>query len=88
MSRSRGSRAAPRSSKADDAALRAFACAIVAPVALAGCAQYAGVKPKRAVLQGPPGSEPLASAERKIERARKAVHSKPLDALGDCVETV
>jgi len=57
-------------------------------LALAGCAQYSEVKPKRPALQGPPGAEPLASAEKEIERALRHSHAKPLDALGDCVEAL
>jgi len=68
--------------------MRACVCLIAAILTLAGCAEYAEVRPKRAVLQGPSGSEPLASAEKEIERALRQVHSKPLDALGDCVEAL
>jgi len=68
--------------------MRACVCVVAAILTLAGCAEYAEVKPKRAVLQGPSGSEPLASAEKEIERALRHVHSKPLDALGDCVEAL
>src|SRR5438045_4147868 len=78
----------PRSSKAETAAMRACVYVIAAILTLAGCAEYAEVKPKRAVLQGPSGSEPLASAEKEIERARRHIHSKPLGALGDCVEAL
>src|SRR5258708_24587820 len=66
--------------------MRGFVCAFVVALTLAGCAQYAEVKPRRPVLQGPPGSEPLASAEREIERALQRDRSQPLRALGDCVE--
>ncbi len=68
--------------------MRACVCVVAAILTLAGCAEYAEVKPKRAVLQGPSGPEPLASAEKEIERALRQVHSKPLDALGDCVEAL
>ena len=40
------------------------------------------------MLQGPPGSGPLASAEKEIERALHHDHAKPLGALGDCVEAL
>jgi pimeloyl-ACP methyl ester carboxylesterase len=68
--------------------MRACVCVAAAIITLAGCAEYAEVKPKRAVLQGPPGPEPLASAEKEIERGLRQVRSKPLHALGDCVEAL
>jgi len=68
--------------------MRACVWAIVAILTLAGCAEYGEVKPKRAELHGPPGPEPLASAEKEIERGLRQVHSKPLNALGDCVEAL
>src|SRR5678816_2571174 len=86
--RSCGKAATPRSSRADGAAVRAFIYTLSAALGLAGCAQYAEVKPKRPVLQGPPGREPLASAEKEIERALDHNRSKPLRALGDCVEAL
>src|SRR4051812_2276799 len=88
INRSWGTAATPRFSKADTCAMRACACVIVAMLILAGCAEYAEVKPKRAVLQGPSGAEPLASAEKEIERARRHIHPNPLDALGHCVEAL
>src|SRR4051812_23914321 len=83
-----GTAAGPRSSKTDCVALRACVSAAVAILTLASCAEYAAVKPKRAVLQGPAGPEPLASAEKEIERGLRQVESKPLHALGDCVEAL
>ena len=68
--------------------MRACAWAIIPLLTLAGCAQYAEVKPKRPALQGPPGREPLASEEREIERALHHDRSKPFRALGDCVEVL
>src|SRR5436190_15620759 len=88
INRSYGTAATPRSSKADTIAMRACVCVIAAILTLAGCAQYAEVKSKRPVLQGPPGREPLASAEKEIERALRHDRSKPLGALGDCVEAL
>src|SRR5258708_6644284 len=68
--------------------MRGFVCALVAAVALAGCAQYAQVKSTHPVLPGPPGREPLASAEKEIERALREDRSQPLAGLGKCVETL
>ncbi|MEO5913188.1 MAG: alpha/beta hydrolase [Luteolibacter sp.] len=63
--------------------------AISAILTLANCAQqYAEVKMKVATLQGPPGIGALASAENEIQRALQGDHSKPLVALGDCVEAL
>src|SRR5438105_4313741 len=68
--------------------MRALVCVLSVTLALAGCAQYAEVKPKRPALQGPPGPEPLVSAEKEIEHALRHNNAKPLDALGDCVEAL
>ena len=68
--------------------MRAFIAAVSAALTLAGCAQYAEVKPRRPVLLGPPGSGALASAEKEIERALHHDRSKPLRAVGDCVEAL
>ena len=59
-----------------------------AAFALASCAQMAEVKPKRAALQGPPGAEPLASAEKEIAKALRIEHAEPFHALGNCVEAL
>jgi hypothetical protein len=48
----------------------------------------AEVKPKRAALQGPPGAEPLASAEKEIAKALRIEHAEPFHALGNCVEAL
>ncbi|MEO5714229.1 MAG: alpha/beta hydrolase [Luteolibacter sp.] len=62
---------------------------IPAILALVSCSQqYAEVKMKVATLQGPPGSGPLASAEMVIQRALQTDRSKPLAALGDCVDAL
>ncbi len=61
---------------------------LAAFLGLAGCAQYAEVKPKRPVLQGPPGGGPLTSAEKGIDQALRQGSSQPLRALGDCVEAL
>jgi pimeloyl-ACP methyl ester carboxylesterase len=55
---------------------------------LAGCTRYAEVRPKHPVLEGPPGNGALASAERQIARALRHERSKPLEALGDCMEAL
>src|SRR3982751_5997280 len=68
--------------------VRAILFSIGATLALASCAQMAQVKPKRAVLQGPPGPEPLASAEKEIAHALRIERASPLHALGDCVEAL
>src|SRR6188508_1826578 len=68
--------------------MRPCVWALAAALTLAGCAQYAEVKPRRAVLHGPPGSGPLASAEQEIARALHRDRSKPLRAVGDCVEAL
>jgi len=68
--------------------MRAGVCVIAAILLLAGCAQYAEVRPKHPVLQGAPGSGALASAEKEIERALHHDRSKPLRAVGDCVEAL
>ena len=61
--------------------MRACLWSIAAILTLASCAKYAQVKPKHPVLQGPPGSGELASAEKEIERALRHDHAKPLSAL-------
>jgi pimeloyl-ACP methyl ester carboxylesterase len=68
--------------------MRRFVCAFVATITLAGCAQYAEVKPKHPALAGPPGREPLASAEQELTRALGQEHSQPRVALGECVEAL
>ena len=77
-----------RSSRADIFAIRAIFVSVGATLALASCAQMAEVKPKRAVLQGPPGAEPLASAEQEIAHALRIERAEPLHALGNCVEAL
>ena len=62
---------------------------ITAILSLASCApQYAEVKMKVAILQGPPGIGSLASAEKEIQRALQGGISKPLVALGDYVDAL
>src|SRR4051812_18321274 len=68
--------------------MRRIVLAWGAALALTGCAQYAELKPRHAVLEGPPGREPLGSAEKEIERARRREHAEPLRALGECVEAL
>src|SRR4051812_5326469 len=68
--------------------MRGFFCALVAAVTLAGCAQYAQVKPKRASLVGPPGPEPLGSAEKALAHALRLRGFQPRAALGECIETL
>ena len=65
--------------------MRVFLAALAAAFTLSGCAQYAEVKPRRPVLVGPPGSGPLADAEKQLARAQTHDRAKPLRALGDCV---
>ncbi len=64
------------------------ACILGAVFLLAGCTPYGQVKPKRPALEGPPGHEPLASAEIQLAHALRHEHSQPLIALGESVETV
>ncbi len=68
--------------------MRAIVCALAAAIVFGGCAQYAEVTPKRPVLQGPSGPEPLASAEKQITQASRRERSDPLPALGECVEAL
>ncbi len=67
--------------------MRGFICALLAAFTLAGCAQYAEVKPRRASLVGPPGPEPLATAENHLKQALR-IRAQPLAALGECVGTL
>src|SRR6187551_1331446 len=67
------------------AGMRVFVAAIAAAFTLSGCAQYAEVKSRRPALEGPPGSGPLADAEKQLARAQTHDRTKPLRALGDCV---
>jgi pimeloyl-ACP methyl ester carboxylesterase len=63
--------------------------AIAATLTLISCSQqYAEIKIKTAILQGPPGKGPLASAESGIQRALNGDRSKPLVAIGDCVDAL
>lgn len=68
--------------------MRRFVCAFIAAIAFAGCAQYAEVKPKRPALEGPSGHEPLATAEMKLAHVLRRERSRPLVALGECVESL
>src|SRR5258708_2016308 len=68
--------------------MRALVCVLSITLALAGCAQYAELKPKRPALQGPAGADPLACAKMEIERAVRHEPSTPLTALGDCVDVL
>ena len=47
--------------------------------------RYAEVWHKRPQLMGPPGNEPLATAERTMTRAIHEERAKPLVAMGDCL---
>src|SRR5215210_1565032 len=58
-----------------------------AALLLAGCAQYAVVSEKRPrFLPVPPGTGPLARAEHSISTATKEQRTRPLVALGRCIE--
>lgn len=46
------------------------------------------MKPKRPALTGPPGREPLGTAEKELAHALRHGRSQPLVALGECVETL
>jgi pimeloyl-ACP methyl ester carboxylesterase len=63
-------------------------CVAAVVVTLAGCAQYADVRPKRPQLEGPRGAGKLALAEEAIARAQTKDHGKPLAALGDCLDAL
>ena len=66
--------------------MRAFVWALGSAFVFFGCAApYAEVKPRRAKLEGAPGSGPLALAETQLARAQTLDRTKPLRALGDCV---
>ena len=67
---------------------RLRSCAILVAVLLAGCARYAEVRPRRPILPGPSGREPLAFAERELALALHREHSQPRGALGDCLEAL
>src|SRR4051794_36655496 len=64
------------------------AVSLLAALALAGCADYAAVKPRGVVMPAPPGTGALVSAEKELGAALRNRHSKPLVALGDCVEAL
>src|SRR5436190_17029196 len=68
--------------------MRASAWMIAAGLGLAGCAQYASVKPAHPRLTGPPGTGELALAEQAIVRAQTHDRAKPLVALGDCLDAL
>lgn len=68
--------------------MNAPVAAIVAAFALAGCAQYAEVSEKEPHLSGPPGTVLLASAEQAINEAVHEERSRPLAALGDCLDAL
>jgi pimeloyl-ACP methyl ester carboxylesterase len=55
---------------------------------LASCAPYAEVSPRKPSLTGPPGSEPLASAERELDAAIREHRSQPLEAAGHCLDAL
>jgi len=61
----------PRKSQPHPRAIRvpAFGVVLAIALALAGCAQYAEVRPKHPVLTGPPRSGSLAAAEKEIDGA-------------------
>jgi pimeloyl-ACP methyl ester carboxylesterase len=62
-------------------------CSIGSALILAGCATspYAEVWHKRPQLIGPPGREPLATAEQQLTRAMHEERPQPLVAMGDCL---
>ncbi len=68
--------------------MRGFVWALGLALVAGGCAQYAEVKPRRPMLQGPPGSGPLGLVETEMARALRLEYAKPLEAIGDCVEAL
>src|SRR5690348_4597001 len=66
--------------------LAAFGIALL----LSSCAtsRYAEVRHKKPRLIGAPGVEPLATVEKSFARAIHEERSKPLLALGDCLEAL
>jgi hypothetical protein len=67
--------------------MRAILAALGTVLVLAGCAtgRYAEVWHKKPQLAGPPGPEPLATAEQNFTRAVHEERAKPLVAMGDCL---
>jgi pimeloyl-ACP methyl ester carboxylesterase len=57
---------------------------------VAGCATgpYAEVWPKKPRLSGPPGPEPLATAEQNFTRAIHEERANPLAAMSECLQAL
>jgi pimeloyl-ACP methyl ester carboxylesterase len=70
--------------------MRVFLAALGTVVVLSGCAtsRYAEVWHKKPQLTGPPGPEPLATAERNFTRAINEERAKPLAAMSDCLQAL
>jgi pimeloyl-ACP methyl ester carboxylesterase len=69
--------------------MRLLVCALSGALILEGCASpYAEVSPRHARLNGPPGPEPLASAERTIVHAMRTERLHPLTSLGQCLDAL
>jgi hypothetical protein len=67
--------------------MRVVLAGLGAVLMVAGCATgpYAEVWHKKPQLTGPPGPEPLATAEQNFTRAVHEERAKPLVAMGDCL---
>jgi hypothetical protein len=70
--------------------MRLVLACLGAVLILAGCATgpYAEVWHKRPQLTGPPGPEPLATAEQNLTRAIHEERAKPLVAMSDCLQAL
>jgi PGAP1-like protein. len=70
--------------------MRARLTVLGAVLILTGCAtaRYAEVWHKKPQLTGPPGPEPLATAEQNLTRAMYEERGKPLAAMADCLEAL
>lgn len=69
--------------------MRSLLCVLGSVLIIAGCSSpYAEVSHKRPGLNGPPGPEPLGSAERTIVHAMRAERVHPLNSLGECLHAL
>ena len=70
--------------------MRALLAGLGAVLILSGCAtsRYAEVRHRKPQLKGPPGAEPLATAEQNLKRAMHEERAKPLAAMADCLEAL
>jgi pimeloyl-ACP methyl ester carboxylesterase len=70
--------------------MRGLLAGLGAVLILTGCAtsRYGEVRHKKPQLTGPPGPEPLATAEQNFTRAIHEERAKPLAALGDCLKAL